>query len=107
MALERFAVRAEDQQGSVTVRSEKGSRELMGLATSFFGIGLHWPSDLGWELGETSENYFSLYNAAQGRILVESHEEGSGYSWSHCEGGIDSNLGLPLRGHLDPDHVAS
>ena len=49
VALERLAVRAEDQQGSVTVRSEKGSRELMGLATSFFGmmIRLHRPSDLG------------------------------------------------------------
>ena len=47
MALERFAVRAEDQQGSVTVHSGKGSCELMGLATSFFGIGLHRLSDLG------------------------------------------------------------
>ena len=52
VALERFAVRAEDQQGSVTVSSEKGSRELMGLATSFFGmIGLHRPSDVGHRPG--------------------------------------------------------
>ena len=53
VALERLAVRAEDQQGSVTVRSEKGSREPHQLATSFFGmmIRLHRPSDLGHRPG--------------------------------------------------------
>ena len=81
------------------MRSKKGSQEPHQLTTSFlkfFGtmIGLHRPLDLGrgpgsW--GKRPENHFSLYSAVQGRILVGSHEEDPGDSWSHCQSGRDSN----------------